>query len=71
MNSIRDTAERFFEACEAGRGWKVCSKYCHPAATGVGAPLATAEVAVAFAGLGSAVVIGVQAFDTTSCGSGC
>ena len=33
MASIRDTAERFFEACETGKGWEVCKQYCHPGAT--------------------------------------
>jgi predicted ester cyclase len=26
---MRDTAERFFEACETGRGWTGCREYCH------------------------------------------
>jgi predicted ester cyclase len=33
MTSIRDTAERFFDACETGRGWRGCEQYCHPGAT--------------------------------------
>jgi predicted ester cyclase len=33
MTSIRDTAERFFDACETGRGWEECQQYCHPNAT--------------------------------------
>jgi predicted ester cyclase len=33
MSSIRSTAERFFEACETGKGWEVCSQYCHADAT--------------------------------------
>jgi predicted ester cyclase len=33
MTSIRDTAERFFDACETGRGWEACQQYCHPRAT--------------------------------------
>jgi predicted ester cyclase len=33
MTSIRDTAERFFDACETGGGWEVCKKYCDPDAT--------------------------------------
>ena len=28
-----ETAERFFEACEAGKGWAECRQYCHPDAT--------------------------------------
>jgi predicted ester cyclase len=33
MPSIKDTAERFFDACETGKGWEVCKQYCHPDAT--------------------------------------
>jgi predicted ester cyclase len=33
MPSIRDTAERFFDACETGKGFEVCKQYCHPGAT--------------------------------------
>jgi predicted ester cyclase len=33
MTSIRDTAERFFDACEAGKGWDECEQYCRPGAT--------------------------------------
>lgn len=25
---ILDIAEKFFEACEAGKGWKGCAEYC-------------------------------------------
>lgn len=31
--TIKDTAERFFDACESGKGWEVCQQYCHPSAT--------------------------------------
>ena len=31
--SITDTAGAFFEACETGKGWDVCSAYCMPNAT--------------------------------------
>lgn len=31
--SIQDTAMRFFEACETGKGWKVCEAFCHGGAT--------------------------------------
>ena len=31
--SITSVAEAFFEACETGRGWEVCSAYCTPNAT--------------------------------------
>jgi len=30
---IRDVAERFFEACETGKGWDGCQQYCHAGAT--------------------------------------
>jgi predicted ester cyclase len=33
MSAMRNTAERFFDACETGKGWSVCSQYCHPTAT--------------------------------------
>ena len=33
MPSIRENAEQFFDACETGKGWFVCQRYCHPAAT--------------------------------------
>lgn len=31
--SITTVAEAFFEACESGKGWEVCSEYCTPNAT--------------------------------------
>ena len=31
--SITTVAEAFFEACETGKGWEVCSAYCTPDAT--------------------------------------
>lgn len=33
MSGIRETAERFFDACETGKGWEACKPYCHPQAT--------------------------------------
>jgi predicted ester cyclase len=33
MTTIRNTAERFFEACETGKGWAGCQQYCHPTAS--------------------------------------
>ncbi|MBI2951233.1 nuclear transport factor 2 family protein [bacterium] len=33
MATIKDTAEKFFHACEAGKGWEACSVYCMPNAT--------------------------------------
>ena len=33
MSSIRETAKKFFDACETGQGWQRCQEYCHPSAT--------------------------------------
>jgi predicted ester cyclase len=33
MASITEIAEKFFVACEAGKGWQGCQAYCHPDAT--------------------------------------
>ncbi len=33
MSSIRDTAQGFFDACETGKGWEGCKKYCQSDAT--------------------------------------
>lgn len=33
MSSIRDTALRFFDACETGKGWEGCAAFCVPDAT--------------------------------------
>lgn len=33
MASMRETAEKFFDACETGQGWTECKQYCHPDAT--------------------------------------
>jgi hypothetical protein len=33
MSAMRETAERFFDACETGKGWEVCGQYCHSGAT--------------------------------------
>ena len=33
MSAMRDTAEKFFEACESGKGWEGCKQYCRPDAT--------------------------------------
>ena len=33
MSSIKETARRFFDACETGKGWQECHQYCHPRAT--------------------------------------
>lgn len=33
MPSITESAQAFFEACEAGKGWGVCQAWCTPDAT--------------------------------------
>lgn len=33
QHSITSTATEFFDACETGKGWEVCSRYCHPDAS--------------------------------------
>ena len=33
MTSIASLAEAFFEACETGKGWDACSRYCSSDAT--------------------------------------
>ena len=33
MSPIRETAKKFFDACETGQGWQQCQEYCHPNAT--------------------------------------
>lgn len=33
MSAIRHTAEKFFNACESGKGWEGCQQYCRPGAT--------------------------------------
>ncbi len=33
MDSIKDTATKFFDACESGQGWAGCQHYCQPGAT--------------------------------------
>lgn len=30
MDQMRETAARFFEACETGQGWAECARFCHP-----------------------------------------
>ena len=31
--TMKDTAQRFFDACESGKGWEGCRHYCHDGAT--------------------------------------
>jgi predicted ester cyclase len=33
MSSITEIAEKFFEACETGKGWDTCQEYCTADAT--------------------------------------
>ena len=33
MASMSDVAMKFFEACEAGKGWEACKAYCAPNAS--------------------------------------
>ena len=33
MSSITEVADRFFAACETGKGWDGCKAYCKPGAT--------------------------------------
>ena len=33
MSSIKDTAVKFFDACESGKGWAGCQQYCQSNAT--------------------------------------
>lgn len=33
MSDIRNAAQKFFDACETGKGWAACSAYAHPDAT--------------------------------------
>ena len=44
MTSIREVAEKFFEACETGKGWNVCKEYCTPDATFSAQSEALAEI---------------------------
>jgi predicted ester cyclase len=33
MSSTKEMAQRFFEACETGKGWEGTEQFCHPGAT--------------------------------------
>lgn len=33
MTPMTGIAQSFFEACEAGKGWEACKKFCHERAT--------------------------------------
>lgn len=42
--SLHDTATRFFDACETGKGWDGCLEWCHPDAGFAAQADALAEV---------------------------
>ena len=44
MTSITEVADKFFEACETGKGWNVCKEYCTPDATFSAQSEALAEI---------------------------
>ena len=50
MASIKDVAEKFFVACETGKGWDDCKPYCKPDATfsAQSEPLATVHTLEAY-----------------------
>ena len=31
--TMKETAQEFFDACESGKGWEVCSQFCTPDAS--------------------------------------
>lgn len=33
MSSMKEPAAQFFDACESGKGWEVCQRFCHPDAS--------------------------------------
>ena len=41
---MRQTAERFFDACETGKGWEACKEFCHTDASFSAQAGALAEV---------------------------
>jgi len=49
--SMTATAQKFFEACEAGKGWQACQAYCTPDATfaAQAEPLAEVKTLAAYA----------------------
>jgi predicted ester cyclase len=44
MKAITEVAQKFFEACETGKGWNVCKEYCTPDATFSAQSEALAEI---------------------------
>ena len=44
MSSIKEQAQKFFEACETGEGWEGCQDFCHPDATFSGQAGALADI---------------------------
>jgi len=33
MSAMKDSAQQFFDACETGKGWEACQRFCHAGAT--------------------------------------
>jgi predicted ester cyclase len=33
MSAVLAPAQKFFDACETGKGWDACQAYCHPGAS--------------------------------------
>ncbi len=50
-HSMEQTAQGFFEACEAGKGWEACAPYCKPDASfsAQAEPLADVKTLAAYA----------------------
>ena len=50
MSNISEIAEKFFVACETGKGWEACKDYCAPHATfsAQAEPLAEVETLEAY-----------------------
>lgn len=44
MTSMTDVAQKFFDACESGKGWQECGQYCTPAATFAAQAAALADI---------------------------
>jgi predicted ester cyclase len=44
MTAMTDVAQKFFDACETGKGWQECRQYCTPGATFTAQAAALADV---------------------------
>ena len=44
MSTYLNSAQQFFEACGAGKGWEACSAFCHPDATFSSQTVALADI---------------------------